>query len=98
MDKRICDKSKTTEFSFPLTSDALQSFNSLRIDVEKSVVQAVNEMQPFQVERNTSEFAQAATLNQNGRPVAFFSRMLNGSELKCASVEKAAAFVEAVRK
>ena len=84
---------------FPLAGEALQSFNSLKIDVEKSVVQAVDETQPFQVETDASEFALSATLNQNGRPVAFFSRTLNGSELKHASVEKeAAAIVEAVRK
>ena len=63
------------------------------------MVQAVDETQPFQVETDTSEFALSATLNQNGRPVAFFSRTLNKSELKHASVEKeAAAIVEAVRK
>ena len=63
------------------------------------MVQAVDEIQPFQVETDASEFALSATLNQNGRPVAFFSRTLNKSELKHTSVEKeAAAIVEAVRK
>ena len=62
---------------FPLTGDALESFNSLNIDVESSVVQAVDETQPFQVDTDASEFALSATLNQNGRPVAFFSRTLN---------------------
>ena len=84
---------------FPLAGEALESFNSLKLDVEKSVVQAVDETQPFQVETDASEFALSATLNQNGRPVAFFSRTLSGSELKHSSVEKeAAAIVEAVRK
>ena len=84
---------------FPLTGDALESFNSLNINVESSVVQAVDETRPFQVETDASEFALSATLNQNGRPVAFFSRNLNKSELKHVSVEKeAAAIVEAVRK
>ena len=89
----------TQNSDFPLTGDALESFNSLKIDVESSVVQAVDETQPFQVETDASEFALSATLNQNGRSVAFFSRTLNKSELKHASVEKeAAAIVEAVRK
>ena len=84
---------------FPLAGEALESFNFLKLDVEKSVVQAVDETQPFQVETDASEFALSATLNQNGRPVAFFSRTLSGSELKHSSVEKeAAAIVEAVRK
>ena len=43
--------------------------------------------------------ALSATLNQNNRPVAFFSRSLTKSELQHSSVEKeAAAIVEAVRK
>ena len=43
-------------------------------------------------------FVLAATLNQNGKPVAFFSRTLQGSELKHAFIEKEAqAIIEAVR-
>ena len=84
---------------FPLTGDALESFNSLKIDIESSVVQAVDETQPFQVETDATEFALSATLNQNSRPVAFFSRTLNKSELKHTSVEKEeAAIIETVRK
>ena len=53
---------------------------------------------PFEVETDTSEVALAATLNQNGKPVAFFSRTLQGSELKYASIEmEAQAIIEAVR-
>jgi len=59
----------------------------------------INEDDPFVVETDASDTAVSATLNQSGRPVAFFSRSLNKSELHMASVEKeATAIVEAVRK
>ena len=50
------------------------------------------------METDASDYALAATLNQSGRPVAFFSRTLQGSEIKHPAVEKEAqAMVEAVR-
>jgi len=59
----------------------------------------INEDDPFVVETDASDIAVSATLNQSGRPVAFFSRSLNKRELHMASVEKeATAIVEAVRK
>ena len=85
--------------AFPLSNDALQAFDLLKNDIENAVVGSIDESYPFQIETDASEFALSATLNQQGRPVAFFSRALNGSELKHSSVEKeAAAIVEAVRR
>ena len=53
----------------------------------------------FVVETDASESAIAATLSQNGRPVAFYSRTLSASECRHSSVEKEAyAVIEAVRK
>ena len=84
---------------FPLNENALDVFKLLKNDVEKSVVGAIDERLPFEIETDASEFSLAATLNQNGRPVAFFTRMLNNAELKYPSIEKeAAAIIEAIRK
>ena len=84
---------------FPLTHDAIEAFQSLKLDVEKSVLLAIDEQSPFTVETDASDFAIAATLSQNARPVAFYSRMLNNSEKRYPAIEKeACAVVEALRK
>ena len=56
--------------------------------IEDAVVTAIDETIPFEVETDASKVTLAATLNQNGKPVAFFSRTLHGSELKHPSIEK----------
>ena len=83
---------------FPLPAEAVSAFNQLKLEVEKSVVAAVDESLQFQLETDASDNAIAATLNQAGRPVAFFSRSLHGSELNAPAIEKEAqAIVESVR-
>ena len=82
-----------------MPQEAYRAFNLLKKDIENSVVGAIDETCSFQVETDASDHTLSATLNQKGRPVAFFSRTLTGLELKHSSVEKeAAAIVEAVRK
>ena len=57
---------------FPIAGDALIAFNLLTCDIEDSVICSVDESLPFQVETDASEFAIAATLSQNSRPVCVF--------------------------
>lgn len=88
-----------THSKFPLSSDAITSFQSLKKDIENAVVSSIDPNASFVVETDASERAIAATLKQNGRPVAFFSKTLSQSELRHAAVEKEAyAIIEAVRK
>ena len=88
--------SQTT--TFPLTSEALHAFNTLKKDIQESVMSAVDVTVPFTLETDASDYAIAAVLNQSGRPVAFFSRTLQPSEIKHSAVEKEAqAIVESVR-
>ena len=82
---------------FPLGPEAVTAFNQLKKEVEEAVVAAIDETLPFTLETDASDGAIAATLNQAGRPVAFFSRTLHGHELNTASIEKEAlSIVEAV--
>ncbi|GCB70464.1 hypothetical protein scyTo_0001292 [Scyliorhinus torazame] len=84
--------------SFPLTAEARSAFSRIKADITKAAMHAVDESVPFQVESAASDVALAATLNQAGKPVAFFSRTLHASEIRHSSVEKEAqSIVEAVR-
>ena len=80
--------------SFPLSQEAVEAFESLRKTIDESFVTAIDECIPF----DASDVALAATHSQNGKPVAFFSRTLQGSELKHTSIAKEAqAVIESVR-
>ncbi|XP_045445671.1 uncharacterized protein LOC123653729 [Melitaea cinxia] len=87
------------EATFPLSEEAINSFNNLKIDISKSALAGIDDKEIFSVETDVSDFAIAATLSQKGRPVAFFSRSLNESEKRQPSIEKeACAIVEALGK
>ncbi|GFY13638.1 putative retrovirus-related pol polyprotein from transposon opus [Trichonephila clavipes] len=80
---------------FPLSRDAVLTFNSLKDDVANAALAIIEDDIPFRVE---TDFAIGATLSQAGRPVAFFSRTLHASELRHSSPEKEAyAIVESLR-
>ena len=65
--------------SFPMPQFTLNAFQQLKKEIKECVVCDIDESLPFTIETDASEQAIAATLNQGGRPVAFFSRSLQKS-------------------
>ncbi|XP_054259839.1 uncharacterized protein LOC128984533 [Macrosteles quadrilineatus] len=85
--------------TFPLSKAGLQSFETIKSEIIRSVVSCIDPEAQFIVETDASESTIAATLTQSYRPVAFFSRILSPAEHRHSSVEKEAqAIVEALRK
>jgi hypothetical protein len=75
---------------FCLSEEAVSAFSSLKNDVAKATLAAIEDNIPFRVEIEASDFAISATLSQGGCPIAFFSRTFNKSEQKHSSIEKEA--------
>ena len=78
------------EKQFPLSEEAQQALTSLKEDLTSATLRVINENLPFVIETDASENAISASLNQENRPVAFFSRMLNKNEMSHSSVKKEA--------
>ena len=76
--------------SFPLNLECQNTFQNLKIDIENSVVCTIDESDPFELETDASDVAILGVLNQNGCPIAFYSRTLQGPELKHPPIEKEA--------
>ena len=71
----------------------------MKEDIGKSVLTPIDEESSFTLETDASSSAIAGTLSQNGKPVAFFSRVLTNAEKKHPIIEnEALAIVECVRK
>ncbi|GFW02170.1 retrovirus-related Pol polyprotein from transposon opus [Trichonephila clavipes] len=70
--KKICPLLGKKQF--PLSRDAVLTFNSLKDDVANAALATIEDDIPFRVETDLSDFAIGATLSQAGRPVAFFSQ------------------------
>ena len=84
---------------FPLEQLAVKAFEKIKQDLSKAVAFTIEDNVPFVVKTDASDQAIAATLSQNGRPVAFFSRTLTNSERKHSSIEKEVyAIVESLHK
>ena len=85
--------------SFPLDQKALASFNALKDELSQVSLSPINEDIPFVVACDTSDVAFSASLNKNGRPVAFLSKTLSGAERRYPPAEKEAlSIIEFVRK
>ena len=85
--------------SLPLNDSQINDFQKLKKEIARAALRSIDKNMPFVVECDASDVAILATLNQEGRPVAFMSRTLHGSELHYPAVEKeATAIIEAVRK
>ena len=65
---------------YPLTKEQTEAFQCLKQEIAKSSLVAIDSSLPFEIETDVSEHAIAASLTQNGRPVAFFSRTLTSAE------------------
>ena len=77
----------------------MRSFKHLKSELAEVSLGIIDENITFVVETDASNFALSATLNQNNRTVAFFSRTLHKPELNHSSIEKeASTIVEAIHK
>ena len=75
---------------FPLSNCAKRAFEKLKNNLGDVTLMSIDEGQSFVLETDASNVAISATLNQNAKPVAFFSRALNKPQKMYPTVEKEA--------
>ena len=87
-----------TNRTFPVPVEVKTSFEELKSGLKHATLTIADPHKKFVVETDASDFCIAATLNQEGRPIAFYSRTLNKHEKRQHAVEKeAAAIVESLK-
>lgn len=95
MDIRFLDKILPLVHNiFPISCSVRQTFEALKNELDSASVGVINPTVPLLVETDASNVAIAATLNQNGRPMAFFSRTLTPTERHDFSFKKEAYTIE----
>ena len=62
--------------NFPLSKEFAEAFESLKETLLNCCLSYIRDDVPFQVDCNASEHSVAATLSQEGKPVAFFQKHL----------------------
>ena len=67
---------------YPLTKEQIEASLCRKQEIAKSSLVAIDSSLPLEIETDALEHAIAASLTQNGRPVAFFSRTLTSRRLK----------------
>ena len=84
---------------FPLCSAAIDAFEKIKLLIADGSLVSPNKDDLPVVETDASSFALTGTLNQRGKPIAFFSRTLSKQEKSQSSIEKeAAAVIECCRR
>ena len=70
-----------------MREEALQALKILKQDLTSAALKMIDEKLPFVLETDASDNAISATLNQEGRPAAFFSRTLTNLILRLSFVQ-----------
>ena len=85
--------------SFLLSSEAVNTFKTLRSQLPSACLASIREGIPPTVEFDASEHSHGATLCQNGSPVAFPFRIFTATEKRYFVIEKeAAAIIDSMKK